>query len=397
VPGQNPYAKNDVSCKTFTSRSRLKGSIDLLTEGSKSNIPCCALLARQVRATFASDYSSGVNLAHILHYVCHANGTPKIRVYDASCTCSPRIQHHANDASTCRAQKGMLLLAPLCKVFSIRLGGAWRNYTWQVHIVQVMRGAGYLIGYIETMYFETNLRVHIDPHRCSFDVHVQWNLPYQTHLPGGHLPIYLCCSIGKPEAWLSMRSIFVLRSHSALTSASHFLIRKKQSYYACADAVNRASRFRFFYGATQVLRTSKFSHFYSFSPLYSRHLSIKATSNVINRECPKLLSWLYDSFSAPYFTLARNWLVKLLTITIYAYIQHSYDKAQTIFNVSRSGTTSFSKQHFSPTVEVMVGFGSVTLLNLSIVSTKPIGYNHNTTRIVTLGLSVKCTSEALMI
>jgi hypothetical protein len=26
-----------------------------ITEGSKSNIPCCALLAWQVRATFASD------------------------------------------------------------------------------------------------------------------------------------------------------------------------------------------------------------------------------------------------------------------------------------------------------------------------------------------------------
>jgi hypothetical protein len=37
-------------------------------EGSKSNIPCCALLARQMHATFASDSqmwrASGVNLAH---------------------------------------------------------------------------------------------------------------------------------------------------------------------------------------------------------------------------------------------------------------------------------------------------------------------------------------------
>jgi hypothetical protein len=46
-----------------------------------------------------------------------------------------------------------------------------------------------------------------------------------------------------------MRSIFVLQSllafDLALTSTSHFLIRKKQRYYACTDAVNHASGFRF--------------------------------------------------------------------------------------------------------------------------------------------------------
>jgi hypothetical protein len=44
---------------------------------------------------------------------------------------------------------------------------------------------------------------------------------------------------------LYMRSIFVLQSllaftNVALTSASHFLIRKKQRYCACTDAENRA-------------------------------------------------------------------------------------------------------------------------------------------------------------
>jgi hypothetical protein len=80
------------------------------TVGSKSYIPCCALLVRQVRATFASDsqmwHASGLNLAHS-----QADVTRKICVRCASC--SP--VHHANVARTCRArsaQQGMLLLDP---------------------------------------------------------------------------------------------------------------------------------------------------------------------------------------------------------------------------------------------------------------------------------------------
>jgi hypothetical protein len=55
---------------------------------------------------------------------------------------------------------------------------------------------------------------------------------------------YLCCSIGKLEARFtaSIRACVVSLFcdhcwHLALTSASHFLIRKKQRYYACADVV----------------------------------------------------------------------------------------------------------------------------------------------------------------
>jgi hypothetical protein len=79
------------------------------TEGSKSNVPCCALLAQHVHATFASDSrmwrASSVNLAHMLRKC-------------ASCTCSPRIMRMLRTRS---AQQGMLLLDPSV-VLGIRLG-----------------------------------------------------------------------------------------------------------------------------------------------------------------------------------------------------------------------------------------------------------------------------------
>jgi hypothetical protein len=47
----------DTSASKFgiTRVNRLSTFGRSITEGSKTNIPCCALLARQVRATFASD------------------------------------------------------------------------------------------------------------------------------------------------------------------------------------------------------------------------------------------------------------------------------------------------------------------------------------------------------
>jgi hypothetical protein len=80
--------------------------------GSKSNIPCCALLARVVRvvrATFASDSrmwrASGENPAWIWR-IFHANVTRNICVRSASC--SSRIMQMLRAP----AAQGMLLLDP---------------------------------------------------------------------------------------------------------------------------------------------------------------------------------------------------------------------------------------------------------------------------------------------
>jgi hypothetical protein len=83
------------------------------TQGSKSNIPCCALLPRQVRATFASDSRMWrVNPAWIWR-ICHAMLCGKF-AYDVRHVA--RV-HHANVARTCRAQQGMLLLDPSVYIY----------------------------------------------------------------------------------------------------------------------------------------------------------------------------------------------------------------------------------------------------------------------------------------
>jgi hypothetical protein len=77
----------------------------MYTEGSKSNIPCCALLlARQVHAIFASDSrmwrASGVNLAHMSRKWYAQNSRHVARV------------HHTR---TCRATiQGDVTFGPLC-------------------------------------------------------------------------------------------------------------------------------------------------------------------------------------------------------------------------------------------------------------------------------------------
>jgi hypothetical protein len=61
--------------------------LSLPTERSKSNIPCCALLARQVHATFAP-VGLWMWRAHPawIWRICHANVTRKIRLWYALCS-----------------------------------------------------------------------------------------------------------------------------------------------------------------------------------------------------------------------------------------------------------------------------------------------------------------------
>jgi hypothetical protein len=97
-----------------------------ITVESNSNIPCCELLAQQVRATFASD--SRMWRAHLAWIwrinVCHANVTRTIRVRCASC--SPRSS--CNVARTTRD----VTFGPLCNFSTIPSGHEFASlFTYQ--------------------------------------------------------------------------------------------------------------------------------------------------------------------------------------------------------------------------------------------------------------------------
>jgi hypothetical protein len=80
-------------------------TLAIVTEGSKSNIPCCALLARQVRATVPSDSriwrASGTYVTQMLR----AKFTYDVRhVARASCKCCahlPREERATRDGPLC--------------------------------------------------------------------------------------------------------------------------------------------------------------------------------------------------------------------------------------------------------------------------------------------------------